>query len=49
MRILITAATMVAAMSLIGCGDKDEDTAEDTAAEETADSAAEEEGEQGDE
>ena len=44
MRFFITAATMLAAMSLIGCGDKEDDTAEDTAAEETAeDTAAEEE------
>ena len=43
MRNLVTAATIVVAMSLIGCGDKEEDTAEDTAVEETGDDAAAEE------
>lgn len=35
MRFFITAATMVVAIGLIGCGEKEDDTAEDTAAEET--------------
>ena len=43
MRNFITAATLVVAMGLIGCGDKEEDTAEDTAVEETGDDATAEE------
>tara|TARA_Y100001970_G_C14148257_1_gene811109 strand:- start:778 stop:930 length:153 start_codon:yes stop_codon:yes gene_type:complete len=43
MRIFVTAAAAVLALSLVGCGDKeDEDTAEDTSAEEAAEEAAEE-------
>tara|TARA_Y100001970_G_scaffold68088_1_gene86776 strand:+ start:4123 stop:4260 length:138 start_codon:yes stop_codon:yes gene_type:complete len=43
MRNFVTAATIVVAMSLVGCGDKEEDTAEDTAVEETGDAEAAEE------
>ena len=43
MRIFVTAATMMVAMSLIGCGDKEDDTAEDTAVEETGDDTSAEE------
>jgi hypothetical protein len=35
MRIFITAATMMVAIGLIGCGEKEDDTAEETATEET--------------
>lgn len=48
MRFFVTAATAVFALSLVACGDKEEDTAEDTAVEEAAEEAAEEvEGEEG--
>jgi len=43
MRNFVTAATIVVALSLVGCGDKEEDTAEDTAVEETGDAEAAEE------
>ena len=43
MRIFVTAATAVLALSLAACGDKEEDTAaEDTSVEEAAEEAAEE-------
>ena len=35
MRIFVTAATMMVAIGLIGCGEKEDDTAEETATEET--------------
>jgi len=35
MRFFVLAALAVAAMSMVACGDKEDDTAEDTAIEET--------------
>ncbi len=46
MRNFVTAATIVAALSLIGCGDKEDDTAEDTAVEDTAVEEADESAEE---
>lgn len=45
MRFLVTAAAMLAAMSFIGCGDKEEDTAAEEAEEQAEEAAEEETGE----
>lgn len=49
MRIFVTAAAAVFALSLMACGDKEDDTAEDTSAEEAAEEEAAEESDTGEE
>ena len=50
MRNFVTTAAVLVAMSLVACGDKEDDTAEDTAAEEAEEATEEtEEAEEGEE